>query len=159
MGTRAERFSGYFRTSASNRAANLGEKRVMVSVLVFLGLIASTPVPTVRRPYPALHRPRFPVCPNAIARPQLTPSFHSVHLRASSLQWRPRAVNPAKHCRDALESDPHLVRQSAQPSPGGCRSTREPRCSCGAGKPAKPKTHPKPAPKSEGAEPSTIDFS
>ena len=54
MGTSAERRIGYFSTNASKRAASCGEKMVMVSDS--LRLIASTPVPTLRPPYPSLPR-------------------------------------------------------------------------------------------------------
>src|ERR1035438_9130027 len=57
MGISADRRTGYFSTSASNRAARRGEKMVMVSLLI-AATPASTPVPTVRQPYPSLPRPR-----------------------------------------------------------------------------------------------------
>ncbi len=52
----AERFTGYFSTSASKRAASAGEKTDMLSELSFLGLIASTPVPRLLPPDPSLPR-------------------------------------------------------------------------------------------------------
>src|ERR1700741_1904327 len=83
MGTRAERLTGYFATSASKRAASCGEKMVMVSLL-----IASTPVPIFPRPYPS----RFPHSRGlgliAVVLLRSIQALRFVHLRAAILPER-----------------------------------------------------------------------
>src|SRR5450631_741936 len=95
MGISAERFTGYFSTNASKRAASLGEKSVIVS-----GLIASTPLPTLPLPSPSLPRPS---CCAIVLSPS-TPTLPGFHLHASRLWRRPSAPNAAASTRGLQQS-------------------------------------------------------
>src|SRR6185437_15849185 len=100
MGTRAERFTGYFSTSASNRAASSGEKgedfcfglaSLRGSCLELFSLIASTPAPMLQLSCPALlHRWVPAACPLQSSRARLF-----LHFRATSRSTRPCVAIPA----------------------------------------------------------------
>src|SRR5271165_392471 len=102
MGTSADRFTGYFFISASNRAESCGEKMLMVSIESF-GLMPSTPAPTPQPPYPFLPR----------VHPRLSPSSTTVG-----------APEPALSLSKGLDSETWDPTISAVRSP----STPSPRC-------------------------------
>src|ERR1035438_426323 len=109
MGTSADRFTGYFFTSASKRAESCGEKTDMVSAPDSLGLIASTPAPRLQRPYPSLPRPHpypdlYPhpyLGPIAMSPPQSIQELRYCHFRAANSLARRSALNPATFLRGA----------------------------------------------------------
>src|ERR1700679_2879877 len=119
MGTNADRLTGYSWTSASKRAANAGENRLMVSGLISAApaaILALGPAPTVQLPYPFLLR----LLRRAMFLLQSTPMFRSVHLRAAKSPRLQHALNPAT----ALRGVPEFVLRLAQQSLDDYRSIR-----------------------------------
>src|SRR5229473_842978 len=100
MGISAERFTGYFSTSTSKRAASAGEKIDMVSVPDSLGLMPSTPVPTPLQPYPSL----------PLGAPDLDSETWDPAILAAPL----RSTPASPPCRSRASSGPALHRVPGQ---------------------------------------------